>query len=157
MLSWLLLHFFVEFPLPVISMRTLILGLLFMLLLVWRLRNEIDKIIAALPMYCFCHILATEGWSSPIVEQLFIPNLKSYLWYAIGLGFYLSRIPERFSPGMFDYWVYYSRWFFLNSSQGQSHQIWHFCVVMGMWTLYVGIRNTIRFRLSLQGQCGLVQ
>jgi adiponectin receptor len=39
-----------------------------------------------------------------------------FLLYGAGLLFYLLRIPERWYPGHFDYWL-------------NSHQIWHMFVL----------------------------
>jgi len=38
-------------------------------------------------------------------------------WYALGVGFYTSRVPECFFPGKFDI-------------IGHSHTWWHICVVV---------------------------
>lgn len=44
----------------------------------------------------------------------------SILCYLLGVIFYSNQLPERFGPGRFDF-------------LGASHQIWHVCVVAGIW------------------------
>lgn len=52
--------------------------------------------------------------------------------YVIGAGLYVLRIPERFSPGTFDYF-------------GASHQIFHVLILLAAFSHYVSIRRSYTF------------
>ncbi|KAF5197297.1 Heptahelical transmembrane protein [Thalictrum thalictroides] len=58
----------------------------------------------------------------PIIISFFYELLMA-LFYATGVGFYVSRIPERLKPGAFDI-------------AGHSHQIFHVFVLAGALTHY---------------------
>lgn len=62
------------------------------------------------------------------------------LQYVVGCVIYTSRIPERFSPGRFDYW-------------GASHQIWHVFVTSATVSLYICILGLMKWRLDDSSQC----
>lgn len=55
------------------------------------------------------------------------------LSYAVGAGFYVSRIPERWRPGAFDF-------------VGHSHQIFHVFVLVGAVTHYVATKVLLDWR-----------
>ncbi|KAI8887450.1 hypothetical protein K501DRAFT_268771 [Backusella circina FSU 941] len=52
--------------------------------------------------------------------------------YIIGALIYGCRIPERILPGRFNYF-------------GASHQIFHFCVVIALFSHYLGVLNAMTF------------
>ncbi|KAJ6252040.1 progestin and adipoq receptor family member 3 [Anaeramoeba flamelloides] len=58
-------------------------------------------------------------------NELFIRIAIMYVFYGLGLFFFLSKVPERFTKnGYFDY-------------IGASHQIWHLLVIAGpLWVFY---------------------
>eukprot|EP00656_Telonema_subtile_P055565 TRINITY_DN8646_c0_g1_i1.p1 TRINITY_DN8646_c0_g1~~TRINITY_DN8646_c0_g1_i1.p1 ORF type:complete len:305 (-),score=32.64 TRINITY_DN8646_c0_g1_i1:107-1021(-) len=72
----------------------------------------------------------------------------SYVWYllgmfasfGIGFGLFRTRMPERFSPGLFD--VLFA-----------SHQLWHICVAVGAYVWYIGLNRFLFFRLHNPGTC----
>lgn len=74
------------------------------------------------------------GFYSVAIVTLFYKGMGySLLGYGCGIFFYLSRIPERFWPGKFDYFL-------------QSHMNWHLCVVAGAALLlysYINIATII--------------
>lgn len=53
----------------------------------------------------------------------YVPVLKSLACYATGVVFYASLFPEKYIKGKFDYC-------------GMSHNIWHLCVVAGIYYHY---------------------
>ena len=72
---------------------------------------------------CFVPSLMLYVWDDP--KNALSPNPGPYLWpilcYTIGIFFYISRIPERFSKiGVFDY-------------LGASHQIFHCTVLVAIY------------------------
>jgi len=76
-----------------------------------------------------------EGSSSPLQIKLFANVIPAYLCFALGLILYITRYPERLWPGAFDL-------------LGTSHQIWHGLVLLGMWTIYNGLMNTVAYRVN---------
>lgn len=72
------------------------------------------------------HAVRLWGIYSDVVTILFSRILLGYLSYSGGVLFYITRFPERFFPGKFDYF-------------GSSHQIWHCFVNMGAYFVYSGI------------------
>lgn len=63
------------------------------------------------------------------------------LAYAIGAGFYVSRVPERWWPGVFDI-------------AGHSHQIFHVFVIMGALAHYTATKVLMDWRES-GATCGV--
>jgi len=74
------------------------------------------------------HAIHLWGLNSDVITVLFNKVWLGYLSYAIGVVFYMSRFPERFFPGIFDYF-------------GSSHQIWHCFVIMGARSVHSGLLN----------------
>jgi len=64
------------------------------------------------------HWVFVKGWNSHEIAHIFWMIPFCWLIYAIGLIVFLTRVPERFSPGSFDNWF-------------NSHQIWHCFVWAG--------------------------
>lgn len=52
--------------------------------------------------------------------------------YVIGACLYMARVPERFSPGTFDYF-------------GASHQIFHILILLAAFSHYICIRRSYTF------------
>lgn len=72
-------------------------------------------------------------WSDPHRNVIMAYEGVMALSYLIGTVFYLSRVPERWKPGWFDL-------------AGQSHQIFHVCVVMGALAHYGAANIFLRYR-----------
>ncbi len=67
--------------------------------------------------------------------------LASGSLYVLGALTYASRIPERFLPGKFDFW-------------GQSHQLFHLCVVVAAVLHYKSVIVALNWRLeSMNAGC----
>jgi adiponectin receptor len=62
------------------------------------------------------------------VWEFYSPIFKSLFVYVIGACVYASKIPERWSPGMFDY-------------IGGSHNLWHIAVLGGIMFHYVAMQE----------------
>lgn len=58
------------------------------------------------------------------------------LFYIVGTMFYVSRIPERWKPGVFDL-------------AGQSHQIFHVFVIFGALAHYGAAHIFLEYRSRL--------
>ncbi|PIA46012.1 hypothetical protein AQUCO_01600346v1 [Aquilegia coerulea] len=80
------------------------------------------------------HAIALYWGHRPIVISLFYELLMA-LFYATGVGFYVSRIPERWKPGAFDI-------------AGHSHQIFHVFVVAGALTHYAATLVIMDWRVG---------
>ena len=69
------------------------------------------------------------------------PQLTMPIWfrvfgtYLVGAGFYVSRVPERWAPGRFDY-------------IGNSHQIWHLAVTLGAFLQYYNAHHYLEHFLE---------
>ncbi|GAB2289173.1 hypothetical protein Dimus_023476 [Dionaea muscipula] len=66
---------------------------------------------------------AILNWDNPSRNVTIAYELLMALFYLVGTGFYVSRIPERLKPGWFDL-------------AGHSHQIFHVFVVLGALAHY---------------------
>ncbi|GAB4832795.1 casein kinase I [Ancistrocladus abbreviatus] len=66
---------------------------------------------------------AVLNWDNPRRGTTMAYELLMGVFYLVGTGFYVSRVPERFKPGLFDL-------------AGQSHQIFHVFVVLGAMAHY---------------------
>jgi adiponectin receptor len=71
----------------------------------------------------------------------YTPVMKSLLVYLLGACVYASQVPERWSPGLFDY-------------LGGSHNIWHVAVLGGILFHYFAMQDlfAIAFQRA-QGEC----
>eukprot|EP01126_Amoeba_proteus_P005687 TRINITY_DN1193_c0_g2_i3.p1 TRINITY_DN1193_c0_g2~~TRINITY_DN1193_c0_g2_i3.p1 ORF type:complete len:291 (-),score=11.72 TRINITY_DN1193_c0_g2_i3:152-1024(-) len=61
--------------------------------------------------------------------------ITPYAWYVLGIIFYVTRIPEYFSPGVFNIF-------------GSSHQWWHLFVLIAQYTLFIGSMSLMNYRLE---------
>ena len=74
----------------------------------------------------------------------YMPITKSILVYAAGAGIYASKIPERWSPGLFDY-------------IGGSHNIWHLAVLGGILFHYCALQDLFAGAFErAQGECRIM-
>ncbi|KAF9018815.1 HlyIII-domain-containing protein [Rhodocollybia butyracea] len=85
------------------------------------------------------HLSFIHGVSVALQEIGFQWFILSGSFYTFGALLYANRIPERFSPGSFDYFF-------------SSHQILHGCVVLGAYLHYVFITIALNHYHS-QTQC----
>lgn len=76
------------------------------------------------------------NWSNPRRNLSIAYELTMALSYLIGAGFYVSRVPERWRPGWFDF-------------VGHSHQIFHVFVVMGALAHYGAALVFMEYRGSV--------
>jgi len=81
------------------------------------------------------HYIMAEGFSSAINDARFDWLMLMALLYIFGTMLYAMRIPERFFPGKFDIWF-------------QSHQLFHFFVIIGAFVHYRGISEMAIRRLT---------
>ncbi|CAK7345354.1 unnamed protein product [Dovyalis caffra] len=63
------------------------------------------------------------NWSNPMRDTIVAYEAAMAIFYLTGTGFYVSRFPERLSPGLFDL-------------TGHSHQIFHIFVILGALAHY---------------------
>jgi adiponectin receptor len=72
--------------------------------------------------------------------EFYTPIAKSLLVYLIGAVVYASKVPERWCPGMFDYF-------------GGSHNLWHIAVLGGILFHYTAMQDFFShaFRLATDG------
>jgi channel protein (hemolysin III family) len=76
---------------------------------------------AAVGVFPVAHLVQARGFEATF--QFLYPVLWSLAAYCAGVFFYANHYPECFMPGWFDRW-------------GSSHQLWHVCVVAGIWYQY---------------------
>uniref|UniRef100_J3LA66 Uncharacterized protein n=2 Tax=Oryza brachyantha TaxID=4533 RepID=J3LA66_ORYBR len=67
-------------------------------------------------------------------------ELAMGLAYAAGAWFYVSRVPEKWRPGVFDV-------------VGHSHQIFHVLVLVGAVTHYVAVDVLLNWRETVAASC----
>jgi len=87
------------------------------------------------------HGIIDVGFRIMMFEMGYIWVLASAAFYIGGALLYASRIPERLSPGSFDYF-------------GASHQIFHVCVVLAALSHYVCVLTAFDYRHSRLDHCG---
>jgi len=95
-------------------------------------------IFAAVPAF---HLVYLNTTADGINDNLdFMPSYPYYLTmgfsYLGGLAIYASKFPENCLPGKFDFW-------------GQSHQIWHLCVISGIVFTYLGAFDNYYTRIRI--------
>jgi adiponectin receptor len=73
----------------------------------------------------FFAIVVTDGFSEDLVAA-FSRVLVMYACYMAGVVVYLTRVPERWKPGAFDYFAH-------------SHQVWHVLVVLAALAQFFAI------------------
>ncbi|KAF7299704.1 Hemolysin-III channel protein Izh2 [Mycena chlorophos] len=86
------------------------------------------------------HCILREGISRVLVEYGLRWILLSAALYIGGGALYANRIPERFSPGRFDYFF-------------ASHQIFHVCVLVAVCLHYHGVFTSLRYTYSQPDIC----
>merc|ERR1719232_1993596 len=87
-----------------------------------------------------CHHLLVSGWHTAYIEAAMHRVFIQAGLYILGAALYAARIPERFLPGMCDFWF-------------QSHQIFHILVIAAALVHFHGIQNMALYRLTLEGAC----
>jgi len=102
-----------------------------------RLRTLLYAINGGMPAFGYFHYVFMEGFSSEFLPILFVPIFLAYCFFMVGMVLYLTRVPERFWPGVFDL-------------LGTSHQLWHVLVVIGQWLLCIGIAEAANYRYKSQ-------
>ncbi|RWR91295.1 heptahelical transmembrane protein 2 [Cinnamomum micranthum f. kanehirae] len=73
------------------------------------------------------------NWDHPHCHVALAYEVAMGVAYAIGAGFYVSRVPERWWPGVFDI-------------AGHSHQIFHVFVIMGALAHYTATKVLMDWR-----------
>ncbi|KAH7688502.1 AdipoR/hemolysin-III-related protein [Dioscorea alata] len=76
---------------------------------------------------------AVVNWNEPKRNITLAYELAMALFYVIGTLFYVSRVPERWKPGLFDV-------------VGQSHQIFHVFVIAGALAHYAAALVFLEYR-----------
>ncbi|CAK4069840.1 unnamed protein product [Aphanomyces euteiches] len=87
------------------------------------------------------HMAFLHGFFDEQVQLILTPMLWEGFFYIGGAMIYMSKIPERFSPGKFD--VLFG-----------SHQIWHVCVVLAALVHYSIVIGHYEWRWN--NQCPIV-
>ncbi|TRM63569.1 hemolysin-III related-domain-containing protein [Schizophyllum amplum] len=78
------------------------------------------------------HWFFTHGASTLLLDMGYGWLVASGALYIAGALIYANRIPERYSPGTFDYYL-------------SSHQIFHVCVVLAALAHLAGVRKSIEY------------
>jgi adiponectin receptor len=81
------------------------------------------------------HLLLTHGFHTLVSEMGLNWLLTSGALYIGGALLYANRIPERLSPGRFDFLL-------------ASHQIFHICVILAALAHYQGVLTCLHYRMS---------
>ncbi|KAL6629960.1 hypothetical protein ACP70R_029725 [Stipagrostis hirtigluma subsp. patula] len=81
------------------------------------------------------------NWGHPACYLALGLEVVMGLTYATGAWFYVSRVPEKWRPGVFDV-------------VGHSHQIFHVLVLVGAATHYVAVAVLIHWREKVAATCG---
>ncbi|CDW83122.1 adiponectin receptor protein [Stylonychia lemnae] len=91
------------------------------------LRGTLFVILGLVAVAPFTHIIQ-------FMEPEYLPHFDSFWWvfgaflYIFGAVIYMLRVPERFFPNKFDFFVNLQYCFML-LLQGSSHQIFHLCIL----------------------------
>ena len=62
-------------------------------------------VVASYVVIAMAHLYTLEGFTNPFYKNCFWYLIAMGVTYLLGAMFYVSRIPERFWPGAFDYVV----------------------------------------------------
>ncbi|KAG2008397.1 HlyIII channel protein [Coprinopsis cinerea AmutBmut pab1-1] len=88
------------------------------------------------------HLLVTTHGINELMDDMgFGWLVASGALYIIGAVTYAARVPERWSPGTFDYF-------------GASHQLFHFCVVLAALAHFKSVLTGLDYRM-LNPTCGI--
>uniref|UniRef100_A0A0G4GRN9 Uncharacterized protein n=1 Tax=Chromera velia CCMP2878 TaxID=1169474 RepID=A0A0G4GRN9_9ALVE len=102
----------------------------------WRLRVFAGAgICGAIPMFHFLVVGTPE-----FIRRAWFPCAGMAGSYLFGVFIFLNKIPEKWAPGTFDL-------------IGQSHQLWHVCVLAGSYIWLCGLIDWYHFVHSPAGQC----
>ncbi|KAJ1972050.1 hypothetical protein H4R34_005539 [Dimargaris verticillata] len=91
----------------------------------------------ALPL---CHSLLWYGWAHTYQALSLTWFLTMGAAYVAGALIYACRVPERWYPGQFDYWLH-------------SHQIFHLFVVAAAVCHYIGVINAFNWHHTSEPIC----
>ncbi|KAK3590940.1 hypothetical protein CHS0354_034511 [Potamilus streckersoni] len=82
------------------------------------------------------HWIYLSGGFSEKIVQMFVPKVVTmYLLGALAFAFYISKFPERFFPGRFNY-------------VGSSHQLWHIGMVVAFYWMNKTVCDIFTYRYS---------
>lgn len=80
-------------------------------------------------------VYLTGGMATQLV-QIFLPKVTvMYLLAVLAFFFYISKMPERYFPGRFDY-------------VGSSHQLWHIIILMAFLWWHQAGKEILDYRIS---------
>lgn len=99
------------------------------------LRGSVFSLLAVSAMLPIFHRGGILGWDEACTQlgvQWYLAEAVSLL---LGVGSFVGRVPERFSPGSFDIW-------------GHSHQLFHICAVAGACFHIVALVTGYQYRLA---------
>ncbi|KAL1742555.1 hemolysin-III related-domain-containing protein [Schizophyllum fasciatum] len=89
-----------------------------------------------------CHWFLTHGASTLLLDMGYGWLVASGALYIAGALIYANRIPERYSPGTFDYYL-------------ASHQIFHVCVVLAALAHLAGVIKSIEYTYAAPPRNGM--
>jgi adiponectin receptor len=103
-----------------------------------RLRGSVFAALAVSALGPVGHFVLVSGWEAAckrIGVQWYLAELAVMV---VGVVVFVARVPERWSPGRFDIW-------------GHSHQLFHFCALIGAGFHFVALLFGYRYRQSHPG------
>ncbi|KAF4555530.1 hemolysin-III-like protein 4 [Elsinoe fawcettii] len=100
------------------------------------LRGGVFGLLAVAAMLPIFHSVGALGWTQACKQIGVQWYLAEGLSLLLGVGLFVSRVPERLSPGSFDVW-------------GHSHQIFHTCAVVGTAFHVVALSEAYKYRTVL--------
>jgi len=99
------------------------------------LRSGIFMMAGLIPTYLYLHYIFLHGTGNQIAKSYLYHLIVALIQLAFAVFFFLSRIPERFWPGKFDYFL-------------MSHSSWHLLTAMSYMTLRSGANELRDMRLD---------
>ena len=99
------------------------------------LRGGVFSLLAISALLPIFHSVGTLGWHQACLQLGAQWYLAEALALILGVGAFVGRIPEWFSPGSFDIW-------------GHSHQIFHTCAVVGTVFHLMALSTAYAYRHS---------
>ncbi|KAF2274460.1 HlyIII-domain-containing protein [Westerdykella ornata] len=97
------------------------------------LRGGVFVLLAITAMLPIFHSIGKLGWARACEQIGAHWYFSEALVLCTGVSMFVSRIPERLSPGTFDVW-------------GHSHQLHHICAVIGTALHVVALATSYRYR-----------
>ena len=102
------------------------------------LRGGVFSLLALSAMLPIFHGVAVNGWHAACIHFGAHWFMVEGMFLLLGVGTFVSRVPERLSPGLFDIW-------------GHSHQIFHTCAVLGTVSHLLALIVGYRYHRSTDG------